>query len=246
MSQIFFDTIDNDQYDFMTEWNTAVMDKWVAENIGLSRCKDEAELFETKWFDYRDMHPLMATCLFTEAYKRQYSNIMLTHGREHFETAPFTTGLKRLPYQELSTANKTSLWKARQFADRYCCSYDYFICTVLSAAARRLWDKLPRPQHLWQPELIEIFEEKLARRATTRLDDSLVSFKHMGDMQFNPIQESYFEWILERLRTIPRSKRIRAIFSAIWLMEIVPERLISAHFPEELEEARWFIDPLSN
>ncbi|HGV7303066.1 TPA: hypothetical protein JL427_RS24965, partial [Escherichia coli] len=35
MSQIFFDTIDNDQYDFMTEWNTAVMDKWVAENIGL-------------------------------------------------------------------------------------------------------------------------------------------------------------------------------------------------------------------
>ncbi|HFV7918941.1 TPA: hypothetical protein ACH988_005259, partial [Escherichia coli] len=29
MSQIFFDTIDNNQYDFMTEWNTAVMDKWV-------------------------------------------------------------------------------------------------------------------------------------------------------------------------------------------------------------------------
>ena len=26
MSQIFFDTIDNDQYDFMTEWNTAVME----------------------------------------------------------------------------------------------------------------------------------------------------------------------------------------------------------------------------
>ncbi len=79
MSQIFFNTINNDQYDFMTEWNTTVMDKWVAENIGLSRCKDEAELFETKWFDYRDMHPLMATCLFTEAYKRQYSYIMLSH-----------------------------------------------------------------------------------------------------------------------------------------------------------------------
>ena len=106
MSQIFFNTINNDQYDFMTEWDTTVMDKWVAENIGLSRCKDEAELFETKWFDYRDMHPLMATCLFTEAYKRQYSYIMLSHGREHYETAQFTTGLKRVPYQELSTANK--------------------------------------------------------------------------------------------------------------------------------------------
>ncbi len=67
----------------------------------------EAELFDTKWFDYRDMHPLMATCLFTEAYKRAYSQIMLSHGREHFETAPFSTGLKRLPYQELSAVNKT-------------------------------------------------------------------------------------------------------------------------------------------
>ncbi|MGM8700859.1 hypothetical protein ACS6S4_18755 [Enterobacter hormaechei subsp. xiangfangensis] len=240
MGQIFFNTINNDQYDFMTEWDTTVMDKWVAENIGLSRCKDEAELFETKWFDYRDMHPLMATCLFTEAYKRQYSYIMLSHGREHYETAPFTTGLKRVPYQELSTANKTSLWKARQFADQYCCSYDYFISTVLSAAARRLWDKLPRPQHLWQPELIEIFEEKLAKRAVTRLDDSLVSFKHLGDMQHDPIQERYFEWVLERLRGITRDKRVRIIFSAVWLMEIVPERVIYAHFPEELEEARRF------
>lgn len=198
----------------------------------------EAELFDTKWFDYRDMHPLMATCLFTEAYKRSYSQIMLSHGREHFETAPFSTGLKRLPYQELSAVNKTSLWKARQFADRYCCSYDYFISTVLSAAACRLWDKLPRPQHLWQPELIEIFESKLANRAGTRLDDSVVSFKHLGDMQYDPIQERYFEWVLERLKHITRDKRIRTIFSAVWLMELVPERVIYAHYPEELEEAR--------
>ncbi|MEH2761143.1 hypothetical protein, partial [Klebsiella pneumoniae] len=190
------------------------------------------------WFDYRDMHPLMATCLFTEAYKRAYSQIMLSHGREHFETAPFSTGLKRLPYQELSAVNKTSLWKARQFADRYCCSYDYFISTVLSAAARRLWDKLPRPQHLWQPELIEIFESKLANRAGTRLDDSVVSFKNLGDMQHDPIQERYFEWVLERLKHITRDKRIRTIFSAVWLMELVPERVIYAHYPEELEEAR--------
>ncbi|EPH0150607.1 TPA: hypothetical protein QH810_005272 [Klebsiella pneumoniae subsp. pneumoniae] len=238
MSQIFFDTINNGQYDFMMEWNTAAMDKWVAENIGLSRCQGEAELFDTKWFDYRDMHPLMATCLFTEAYKRSYSQIMLSHGREHFETAPFSTGLKRLPYQELSAVNKTSLWKARQFADRYCCSYDYFISTVLSAAACRLWDKLPRPQHLWQPELIEIFESKLANRAGTRLDDSVVSFKHLGDMQYDPIQERYFEWVLERLKHITRDKRIRTIFSAVWLMELVPERVIYAHYPEELEEAR--------
>lgn len=119
------------------------MDEWVAKNIGLSRCKGEADLFETKWFDYRDMHPLQATAVFTEEYKRQYANIMLTHGREDFQSAPFNTGLKRVPFHDQSTANKTSLWKARQFADRYCVNYGYFIGTILSIAASRLWDKLP-------------------------------------------------------------------------------------------------------
>ena len=63
-----------------------------------------------------------------------------------------------------------------------------------------------------------------------------------GDMQFNPIQESYFEWILERLHHPSQQTHTRN-FLHIWLMEIVPERLISAHFPEELEEVRRFIDP---
>jgi hypothetical protein len=45
--------------------------------------------------------------------------------------------------------------------------------------------------------------KKLAKRAVTRLDDSLVSFKHLGDMQHDPIQERYFEWVLERLKALP-------------------------------------------
>ncbi|XMM18121.1 hypothetical protein QM042_01730 [Escherichia coli] len=109
MSQIFFNTIDNDQYDFMTEWNVVSADIEIAHRSGFSRCKDEAELFETNWLRFRLLRSLMATCLFTEAYKRQYSYIMLSHGREHYETAPFTTGLKRVPCQARSTVNKTSL-----------------------------------------------------------------------------------------------------------------------------------------
>ncbi|WP_411512006.1 hypothetical protein QM042_01720 [Escherichia coli] len=88
--------------------------------------------------------------------------------------------------------------------------------------------------------MIEIFEEKLAKRAVTCLDDSLVSFKHLGDLQRDPIQERYFEWILERLRGITRDKSIRNVSSAVWLMEVVPERVIYAHTPDGLQEARRF------
>lgn len=57
-------TPDGEKYAFMQEMTTSDMDRWVSENIGLSRCSGETELFATKWFDYRNMHPLVATCLF--------------------------------------------------------------------------------------------------------------------------------------------------------------------------------------
>ncbi|HBX7159260.1 TPA: hypothetical protein MIB31_25260, partial [Klebsiella pneumoniae] len=153
---------DGIKYEFMQEMTTADMDRWVSENIGLSRCAGETELFASKWFDYRNMHPLVATCLFSEIYKTEYARIMLTHGRDDFQRAPFRTGLKRVAYQDQGMGVKTSLWRARQFADRYCCSYEYYISTILSIAAQRLWANLPRPQHLWQDDLVEIFEQKLA------------------------------------------------------------------------------------
>ncbi|MCW9314416.1 hypothetical protein, partial [Klebsiella quasipneumoniae] len=161
-------TPDGEKYSFMQEMTTSDMDRWVSENIGLSRCSGETELFATKWFDYRNMHPLVATCLFSEIYKIEYARIMLTHGRDDFQRAPYRTGLKRVAYQDHGMGVKTSLWRARQFADKYCCSYEYYISTILSIAAQRLWANLPRPQHLWQDDLVEIFEQKLSRRSQIR------------------------------------------------------------------------------
>lgn len=242
MSNFFYQCLGNDdQYGFMEEWDSAVMDEWVAKNIGLSRCKGEADLFETKWFDYRDMHPLQATAVFTEEYKRQYANIMLTHGREDFQSAPFSTGLKRVPFQDQSAANKTSIWKARQFADRYCVNYGYFIGTVLSIAASRLWDKLPRPQHLWQPELIEIFEGRLKKRALTRLDSSLWGSGCSGVIVQGgnvEIQRDYFEWLLTQIENREPSRRVLIIYSAVWLTELLPEHVALQRFPKETLEAR--------
>jgi hypothetical protein len=130
-------TPDGEKYAFMQEMTTSDMDRWVSENIGLSRCSGETELFATKWFDYRNMHPLVATCLFSEIYKIEYARIMLTHGRDDFQRAPYRTGLKRVAYQDHGMGVKTSLWRARQFADKYCCSYEYYISTILSIAAQR-------------------------------------------------------------------------------------------------------------
>ncbi|MGH5435013.1 hypothetical protein ACRFHY_26685, partial [Klebsiella pneumoniae] len=41
-------TPDGEKYAFMQEMTTSDMDRWVSENIGLSRCSGETELFATK------------------------------------------------------------------------------------------------------------------------------------------------------------------------------------------------------
>lgn len=226
----------------MLDMSVADMDLWASQNIGYSRCKNETALYQTKWFDYRLAHPLVATCLFTEAYKAAYAQIMLTHGRDDFRTAPFRTGLKRIPYQEQSIANRTSLWKARQTADQYCCTYEYFITTILSIAASRLWNELPRPQHLWQESLLEIFEDKLAKRSKTRVDDSMVSFHNMPHQGVVEVQKSYYESILGHLSSLSSFNRTLAIFSLVFLRQLLPDDLVMRHFPYECREARAMAD----
>ena len=63
---ILLNTPEGTKYEFMKEMAVSDLDLWTAENIGLSRCSVETELFPTKWFDYRNLHPLVATCRFSE------------------------------------------------------------------------------------------------------------------------------------------------------------------------------------
>ncbi len=132
------------------------MDKWVAENIGLSRCK-------TRLNSSRRSGLITATCILSghlPFYGGIQTSVLKYHaddGREHFETAPFTTGLKRLPYRSCRLPIKrlygkhASLLTALLLIRLLYLHRSFRSCTTAG-------DKLPRPQHLWQPELIEIFE----------------------------------------------------------------------------------------
>lgn len=232
--------LDFEKYDILETMDTATMDLWVSQHVGLSRCKAESSLYTSKWFDYRIMHPLVATCLFTEVYKLKHSQITRTHGREDLVKAYFTTGLKRVSYLDMSKANITSLWKARQVADRYCVPYDYFVETILSIAASRLWDKLPRPQHMWQEDLIEIFEEKMKTRMKTTFDDSDFSFQNASQIINREIQMAYCQWIINRVKDMPSSKRVYAIANVAVLNRLVPMSVMQKCFPAESERAQVF------
>nr|WP_181374665.1 hypothetical protein [Pectobacterium carotovorum]AKG47497.1 hypothetical protein pA_00057 [Pectobacterium carotovorum] len=222
----------DDPQEFMLSWTAQDKDKWVVENVGLSRTNGELELFEKKWFDYRHLHPMDATLIFAESYKREYAKILESHGREDFRKAPFRTGLKRVPFIRLSKANITSLWKARQKADELGVDYGYFISSMLSIAARREWNELPRPQHLWQEDLLEIFTDKHNKHNQTRINGSRLSYFTTNEYVGDEIQDAHRRFVMEQFHNALPSKRPLFAYSAFYLLKYVDEQLFSSQFPE--------------
>ncbi|MCJ8600972.1 hypothetical protein MWH03_00055 [Klebsiella pneumoniae] len=230
------DLLPDEQYDYLDSWTTRDKDQWVADTIGLSRARDELALFGVKWFDYRTIHPFDATALFCEAYKRAYSQIMQAHGRVDYVTAEFRTGLKRVPYTAQAASVRTSLWKARQTADRYGVEYDYFCNTILSIAASREWGELPRPQHMWQEDLLEILAEKLINRSMTRLMGSENPWFSTENYCGHEVQDAHRAHII-RLLEDRVANRTLAIWSAVKMHRWLDEQSARLHFPEETARA---------
>lgn len=230
------DLLVDEQYEYLNSWSVRDKDEWVADTIGLSRARGELELFDTKWFDYRMMHPLDATVLFCEAYKRAYSQIMRTHGRVDYVTAQFRTGLKRVPYTAQGPSVRTSLWKARQTADERGVDYDYFCSTILSIAASREWGELPRPQHMWQEDLLAIFAEKLLNRSMTRLMGSDNPWFSTENYCGHEVQDAHRAHIFDQLENRVANRTL-AIWSAVRAHQWIDEQAARLRFPEETARA---------
>lgn len=238
-------SMDFKKYDFLEDMTQEEMDLWSSQKVGISRFKKEVNLFETKWFDYREAHPLVATCLFVEIYKKKHAQIMRTHGRVDVHRSYYQVGVKRQCYLDMSKSNITAFWKARQNADKYCVPYDYYIETILSIAAERLWERLPRPQHLWQDDLIEIFENKLSKRLLTTFDDSQYSYATVLKEELSQsvtqrcrtIQKEYCFWVINRLKAVPDSKRVLTVVGVVCIQKLIPPAVAEKCFPEEYKEA---------
>lgn len=232
---------EDDPQMFMFSWTAEDKDKWVVENLGLSKTKIEAELFTSKWFDYRHLHPMDATLLFAESYKRQYSKIMGTHGREDYRKAPFKTGLKRCPFIQLAKANITSLWKARQKADELGIEYDYFVMTMLSIAAKREWRDLPRPQHLWQDDLLEIFNDKYEKRKGTRLCGSELGYFKKDNYVGDESQDAHRAFVMAQINDALPERRHLLIYSAVFSLGYLDAQFFVDQYPKEYQKAAKFL-----
>lgn len=133
-------------------------DALAASKLKPADMKIEAELYTTKWFEYRVLHPVQATYLFAEAYIKAARNLYCKTkdmdagkyikpfaGKDLFVDQPITGS--RNP--NVKPAVFKAIWRARQQADSMGIPYDFYCEAVMHFALKQSWHRIPLAQQLY-------------------------------------------------------------------------------------------------
>ena len=103
----------------------------------------ERILYGQKWFDYRFLSPMAATVrfyhLYQEVYRWKYAANIDTSEAER------KTGVSK----KTTVGERTSFWRARQFADELGVTYEIFLEAAFQVCIRRGWSRLPHINQIY-------------------------------------------------------------------------------------------------
>lgn len=124
----------------------------------------EPALFNSKWFDYRYLHPTQATYLFAHWYKDAMKRAMRRR-TDLYKAAAWSVFPKvkvvgesgeflkkkavTLDYMDCSPTYITGMWRARQAADKYGVPYQTFCAGALQFHEKQKWARYPLPTALY-------------------------------------------------------------------------------------------------
>ena len=107
----------------------------------------DAELMQTKWFDYRRLHPVQATYFMVECYSRAYGDFTRMAIDKKLQ---YRRGIKGSDF--FQRREHLSFWKLRQLIDSLGIRYDFFMHHAARWCFEHGWLQPPRPQHITSNE----------------------------------------------------------------------------------------------
>lgn len=158
------------------QWTPEECDALAVRFIPVKLLAEEAELNQTKFWDYRFMHPSQATQAFAEAYAAALKRAVSR--RTDLWVGLNMRGLKKGCIFELDARAITGFWKGRQMADRIGCPYDFYCEHAMQFADKARMTFLPSssqlytqtiPEHLQHsglPSMVEYIVERWVHRTS--------------------------------------------------------------------------------
>lgn len=164
--------------------------------IGRSNRDRESTLAKTRWFDYRHLHPVQSTYLWSRTYEESAQRFVAqTKDRDSaLEVRAFNTD------DIFKSPEVTGCWMARQGMDVVGCRYEFGIMFALRRFSDRGWRMFPRPNQLYGTEFVLDLHDawKLECVATLQLA------KHPRFKRTNyvghPDQDDYHGWLMGQVQ----------------------------------------------
>lgn len=223
-------------------------DALAVENIPSKYWLRESELFGSKWWDYRIMHPMQATYYFVDAYKRAYK---VAYGRrQDTEASQWLKVFAKDDFLEGAASTRTALWLARQQADEIGCPYNFFCSRAMHYAERRDWAMLPRPQAMYSNKpmyqsdmtIAQVVEREWETKCKTELTYSTADFYLTDNFVNNVHQRQHQRMLIERISNNP--SKVMMIANLVYEQQILLEAVVKEALPDGsdlLERAKAYI-----
>lgn len=152
---------------------------------------NEPELQRKRWFDYREYLPGQLTLFFLEQYKIVYRDwYARIRDKEESERIPV------VHFSDLFTSRELmNFWRARQAADDIGCTYDFYVRFTFERAIERCWKYLPRPNQLYNDELIADARNAWAETLAVQLKLPQSAIYKADSFKGLPEQVDYYEYL---------------------------------------------------
>lgn len=136
----------------MTKLTTQELDLLAIQKISPALFKEETSLYQTKWWDYRHLHPVEATYEFANEYLAAYRRVIQRRIESEVAKRIFPVkGMKDI-FNDAKDIQITGFWKARQMADRIGCPYSFYCSEALLYGDKRDWAFLPKPTQMYSTQ----------------------------------------------------------------------------------------------
>jgi hypothetical protein len=224
------------------------LDRVMFTRIPRERLEPERTLFQHKWWDYRFMHPTLATSYYAHCYKSVYRTIWRRH-MDH-RSAGYVAGIKADDIFELPeganekarrSLNNTvaACWRGRQVADAMGIPYETYIELAMTKAMSWSRKYLPRPSQLYSDEIIEAvqagWDELTAGKFLIANDPRY----RIGQWQGTPAQIAHESWVCTQIARRTPGTRAYLLHRHLWVDPVIRGEIARARFgDDEIERAK--------
>lgn len=197
--------------------------------------KLELNLFSSKWFDYRFMHPVHATYRYAADYDRAFRQMYAANFDRR--ASEFYRIFKTDDIFAARTPWLTGLWKGRQVADALGMPYPIYLSMAFDRVTR-YWKQAfpPQPGHVNpqnEGDVAELAEKWTAHQAANLIHGTHPLF-HNDNYTGAPAQNAHHEWLFEQMML--RENPAPILAQLVYSKGLLPSQKVRSRLGDEMSE----------